>query len=85
MFYSFDVIGDVAFGKDFGNLVTGTEHSALKPIHEHIKAFAVLGPLPWLMNIMTTIPSASSIYTEIFGFCENEIRTKQKVGNPPLY
>ncbi|KAL2278404.1 hypothetical protein FJTKL_14499 [Diaporthe vaccinii] len=78
MFYSFDVIGEVAFGKDFGNLITGTEHSALKPIHEHIKVFAVLGHLPWLMNIMTSIPSASSVYTEIFSFCENEIRAKQK-------
>ncbi|KAK7721297.1 hypothetical protein SLS64_001593 [Diaporthe eres] len=74
----FDVIGEVAFGKDFGNLITGTEHSALKPIHEHIKVFAVLGHLPWLMNIMTSIPSASSVYTEIFSFCENEIRAKQK-------
>ncbi|KAG6366127.1 hypothetical protein INS49_000303 [Diaporthe citri] len=75
----FDVIGEVAFGKDFGNLATGTEHSALKPIHEHIKVFAVLGHLPWLMNIMTSIPSASSIYTEIFSFCEDEIRAKQKL------
>lgn len=36
------------------------------------------------MNILTGIPSASSVYTEIFSFCENEIRAKQKVGNPPL-
>lgn len=84
MFYSFDVIGEVAFGKDFGNLVTGTEHSALQPIHEHIKVFGVLSPLPWLMNILTSIPSASSKFTEIFSFCENEIRAKQKVCNPPL-
>lgn len=43
MFYSFDVIGQDAFGKDFGNLITCTENSALRPIHEHIKVFAVLG------------------------------------------
>lgn len=85
MFYSFDVIGEVAFGKDFGNLVTGTEHSALRPIHEHIKVFAVLGHLPWLMNIMTSIPSASSVYTEIFSFCENEIRAKQKLWDSEKY
>ncbi|KAJ0114720.1 hypothetical protein J7T55_004964 [Diaporthe amygdali] len=79
MFYSFDVVGEVAFGKDFANLVTGIEHSAIKPIHEHIRVFGVLSPLPWLMNILTCIPSASSIYTEIFSFCANEIRAKQKV------
>lgn len=79
MFFGFDVIGEVAFGKDFGNLVTGTEHSALRPLHEHIKIYGVLSPVPWLMNIFLSIPRSSSVYTEIFSICENEIRAKQKV------
>lgn len=82
MFYSFDVIGEVAFSKDFGNLMTGTEHSALIPIHEHIKALGVLSPVPWLMNILTCLPAASNIYTEIFAFCADEIQAKQKVTLP---
>ncbi|KAH8758341.1 cytochrome P450 67 [Diaporthe sp. PMI_573] len=81
MFYSFDVIGEVAFSKDFGNLMTGTEHSALIPIHEHIKALGVLSPVPWLMNILTCLPAASNIYTEIFAFCADEIQAKQKSWN----
>lgn len=79
MFYSFDVIGEVAFSKDFGNLMTGTEHSALIPIHKHIKALGVLSPVPWLMNLLTCLPSASNVYSEILAFCADEIRAKKKV------
>ncbi|KAL1876456.1 hypothetical protein Daus18300_002700 [Diaporthe australafricana] len=81
MLYSFDVLGEVALGKDFANLATGVEHSAIKPIHEHIRVFGVLSPLPWLMNVLTCLPSASSIYSEIFGFCADEIRAKQKASH----
>lgn len=79
MFYSFDVIGEVAFSKESGNLMTCTEHSALIPIHKHIKALGILSPIPWLMNILNCLPSASNIYSEIFAFCADEIRAKQKV------
>lgn len=79
MFYSFDVMGEVGFSKDFGNLTTGVEHSAIKPIHEHIKIIGVLSPIPWLMNILGSIPGAANTYLEIFNFCSDEIRAKQKV------
>lgn len=79
MFYSFDVMGDVGFSKDFGNLTSGVEHSAIKPIHEHIKIIGVLSPIPWLMNILGSIPGSANTYLEIFNFCADEIRAKQKV------
>ncbi|ROW16851.1 hypothetical protein VPNG_01522 [Cytospora leucostoma] len=85
MFYSFDVLGEVGFSKDFGNLATGVEHSAIKPIHEHIKVFGVISALPWLMNILGSIPGAASTYNEIFSFCANEIRAKQKVWDSEKY
>lgn len=81
MLYNFDVVGEVALGKDFANLATWIEHSAIKPIHEHIKVFGVPSPLPWLMNVLTCLPSASNIYSEIFSFCAYEIRAKQKVSH----
>ncbi|ROW04459.1 hypothetical protein VMCG_04952 [Cytospora schulzeri] len=78
MFFSFDVMGDVGFSKDFGNLTTGVEHSAIKPIHEHIKILGILSPIPWLMNLLGSIPGAAKTYTEMFTICANEIRAKQK-------
>lgn len=33
MFFSFDVMGEVGFGKDFNNLGTGVEHQAIQGIH----------------------------------------------------
>ncbi|EAT86220.2 hypothetical protein SNOG_06389 [Parastagonospora nodorum SN15] len=40
MFFSFDVMGEVGFGKDFNNLNTGVEHSAIKGVHSHMTMLA---------------------------------------------
>lgn len=79
MFFSFDTMGEVGFGKDFGNLVNGIEHSAIRPIHEHIKMVGVLSPIPWLLYLLSSIPGATGAYAEIFNFCSDEIKAKQKV------
>lgn len=70
---SFDVMSEVGFNMDFGNLAFGVEHSAIKPIHEHIKIdikiVGTLSPIPWLMTNFVFIPGAANNYLEIFSFC----------------
>ncbi|ETS80880.1 hypothetical protein PFICI_08409 [Pestalotiopsis fici W106-1] len=81
MFFSFDLMGQVGFGKDFGQLHTGQEHSAIRPIHAHIKTLGIFQTVPWLLYLMSAIPGAAAAYSEIFDFCANEIRTKQQTWN----
>jgi hypothetical protein len=79
MFFSFDVMGEVGFGKDFNNLNTGVEHSAIKGVHSHMTMLGIMSTVPWLLNILGSIPGAAAGYTEFFSFCAGQIREKHKV------
>ncbi|KAF2202071.1 cytochrome P450 67 [Delitschia confertaspora ATCC 74209] len=78
MFFSFDVMGEVGFSKDFNNLVSGTEHPAIQGVHSHMTMLGILSMVPWLLNLLSSIPGAAAGYSEFFGFCANEIREKHK-------
>ena len=81
MFLSFDIMGDVGFGKDFHNLTTGVEHPAIKGVHDHMAAGATLLQVPWFLYILCRIPGAVSSYRSFFKWCADEIERKQKVCN----
>ena len=79
MFLSFDIMGDVGFGKDFNSVASGTEHPAIKGIHDHMTVLGVLSNVPWLLNLLACIPGATAGYAGFFSWCANEIKAKQKV------
>lgn len=79
MYFSFDLMGDVGFSKDFNSLASGTEHPAIKGIHDHMAVLGVLSNVPWLLNILGSIPGAAAGYTSFFNWCSNEIKEKEKV------
>jgi cytochrome P450 len=85
MFFSFDVMGEVGLGKDFGNLTSGTEHPAIKGVHDHMAMLGVLSTVPWLLNILGSIPGAAAGYSEFFKFCSDEIRAKNKTWDADNY
>ena len=76
MYYSFDVMGEVGLGKDFGNLSTGKEHPAIKGVHDHMNMLGILSTVPWLLNMLGSIPGAAAGYQSFFSFCANEIKAK---------
>lgn len=80
MFFSFDVMGEIGFGKDFSNLATGVEHVAIQGIHSHMNMLGILSTVPWFLNLVSSIPGAAGGYAEFFSFCAKEIRAKEKVG-----
>jgi|TARA_R110002003_G_scaffold116_28_gene10318 hypothetical protein len=79
MYFSFDVMGEVGFGKDFNNLVSGVEHPAIQGVHSHMSLLGTMGQIPWLLNVLSCIPGAASGYTEFFSFCAGQIRDKHRV------
>ncbi|KAF7596101.1 hypothetical protein BBP40_003363 [Aspergillus hancockii] len=66
IFLSFDIMGEVGFGKDVNNLTTGVEHPAIKGIHDHMHVLGVLSHVPWLLNMMGRIPGATAGYSGFF-------------------
>ncbi|KAI9878167.1 MAG: hypothetical protein M1830_001736 [Pleopsidium flavum] len=82
MLFSFDVMGEVGFSKDFGNLASGREHSAIKGIHDHMAIMGLLSNVPWLLNMLGSLPGLAGGYTGFFNWCSNEIKEKQRTWNP---
>jgi hypothetical protein len=79
MFFSFDVMGEVGFGKDFNNLNSGIEHAAIKGVHSHMTMLGIMSTVPWLLNVLGSIPGAAAGYSDFFSFCAGQIREKHKV------
>ncbi|OCL07514.1 putative benzoate 4-monooxygenase cytochrome P450, partial [Glonium stellatum] len=78
MLFSFDIMGVVGFGKDFNNLTSGNEHPAIRAVHEHIAFLGVMSNIPWLLNLIGSMPGASAGYSGFFNWCANELEEKQK-------
>lgn len=83
MYLSFDIMGEVGFGKDFGGVSSGTEHPAIKGIHSHMEILGIMSHLPWLLNLLSRVPGAAAPYAGFFGWCAAEIKAKQRVSTPP--
>ncbi|KAL4919422.1 cytochrome P450 [Aspergillus aurantiobrunneus] len=78
MFLSFDIMGNVGFGKEFNNLSTGVEHPGIKAVHDHMAILGTMGHVPWLLNLISHLPGATSAMAEFFKWCEDEIVQKHK-------
>lgn len=81
MFYSFDVMGDVGFGKPFTNMATGHEHSAIHAMHKHVWLLGVITAIPWFPLLVSAIPGASVGLAEFFDICAKALEEKQRVSN----
>lgn len=82
--FSFDVMGEVGFGKDFNCMAMGEEHPALKSIGDHMTILGSLQTVPWLMNLLGSIPGAAAGFSEFFGICEQQISEKERVSIHPF-
>ena len=58
--FSFDVMGQVAFSKDF-NMMRGADwHSAIKVLRDGMTMIGPLSPTPWLLNLGSNVPVGSA-------------------------
>ncbi|KAB8263331.1 cytochrome P450 [Aspergillus pseudonomiae] len=78
MLFAFDIMGDVGFGRDFGNLATGNAHPVISAVHDHMRFIGVVSHLPWLLNMLGKIPGAAAGYQGLFKWCADQIETKHK-------
>uniref|UniRef100_A0A0C4DIE3 Cytochrome P450 n=1 Tax=Fusarium oxysporum (strain Fo5176) TaxID=660025 RepID=A0A0C4DIE3_FUSOF len=56
-FYSFDVMGDLAFGKSFNMLRDGVNHYFLSSLHDSMKMVGALAHISWIIPILKLIPA----------------------------
>ncbi|MCJ1231843.1 hypothetical protein MMC12_008522, partial [Toensbergia leucococca] len=70
--YSFDVMGDLAFGTSFNMLKTSEQHWAIKILAEGLKPFSWMLPV-WLFRVMTAIPGLADDWWELLSYCSRRL------------
>ncbi|PNP40611.1 hypothetical protein TGAMA5MH_07608 [Trichoderma gamsii] len=79
MFFGFDVMGDIGFSKDFHMLESGSEHPAIKGVHDSMLAIGVLGTAPWLLSMISKVPGAAAGFSRFTAWCHQQLQEKRKV------
>ena len=70
--YSFDAMGRLAFGKDYGMLDSGDKHEALVLLSEGMEPLALWLPI-WFFRMMAQIPGLAAGYHKFVKFCKDEL------------
>ncbi|OAG39457.1 hypothetical protein AYO21_06285 [Fonsecaea monophora] len=85
-YYSFDVMGDLAYAKDFDMLKSGQKHWAIEILNAGQRGIGIFGPVPWLFLILEKFPPITKEFRKFIKFCEDmmEERMKMKVGKPDI-
>jgi hypothetical protein len=79
MFFSFDVMGDLAFGKDFHMLEKGKEDDATLGIHNGLDAFGYMQHVTWFSHFMVRVPGLGGAFRKFRNWCEEQAVEKQQV------
>ncbi|KAK5108900.1 hypothetical protein LTR62_007702 [Meristemomyces frigidus] len=73
--YSFDVMGQLSFGKDYGMLDSGERHWALDLLVEGMSAAPPKPPV-WFFRALLAIPGLAAGYHKFLAFCKQELKTR---------
>ncbi|KAL5339787.1 cytochrome p450 monooxygenase [Aspergillus crustosus] len=82
-YYSFDVMGDLAFGKSFDMLLGGKDHYFLSVLHFNMRLLAIVGPPAWIAPIFTRTPVLNAEANRFWKFIGEQV-TKRIENPPPL-
>jgi tryprostatin B 6-hydroxylase len=77
-YYSFDVMGDLAFGESFDMLKNDQEHWAVGLMNEGLEALVFLFPV-WLFRVLVAIPGLLRDHERIVKFCNERLEKRIKV------
>ena len=80
--YSFDVMGDLAFGKPFDMLEAGGEHWAIKLLNAGLEPLAFAFPV-WFFRVLTAVPGLTKDWWRFIDFCAKSMEQRMKVLMPP--
>ncbi|KAL2803165.1 cytochrome P450 monooxygenase [Aspergillus granulosus] len=80
-YYSFDVMGDLAFGKSFEMLQGGTDHYILSTSHQSMEAAGYLGTVSWSFPLVMRIPGLNRGPQHFWNFISDQVRSRME--NPP--
>ena len=78
--YTFDVMGDLAFGTSFKMLETSEEHWAIKLLNEGLVPVSWMFP-QWFFKIMTAIPGLTKDWWRFIDYCSQQLDERMRVSS----
>ncbi|KAF2141924.1 uncharacterized protein K452DRAFT_249623, partial [Aplosporella prunicola CBS 121167] len=76
---SYDIMGIVGYGKDFGNLRNNKEHNAIKLLRESVAVLGFFKQVPWLGNLLVHIPGGLGALEPFTKYCKDLVTEKQQL------
>ncbi|KAM0335212.1 hypothetical protein ACHAQA_000254 [Verticillium albo-atrum] len=80
-FYSFDVMGDLAFGKSFDMMKDGIVHYYMAAVHTSMLAVAAFSHLVWIFPLFKEVPGLNNDHLKFQAWLEQHV--KQRRENKP--
>ncbi|KAJ5963151.1 Cytochrome P450 [Penicillium waksmanii] len=80
-YYSFDIMGDVAFGKSFNMLIDGKEAYILKQLHMDMQSVGLFSHLSWLFPFFKRTPRLNADYLRFWKSIGEQVN--ERVKNTP--
>lgn len=72
-YWSFDVMGDFAFGKSFNMLKTGKNHFAIDCLERSMLLLGIASPIPWAVPIGATAPFVGRSFRLFIRWCNEQV------------
>ncbi|KXJ87901.1 cytochrome P450 [Microdochium bolleyi] len=77
LWYGFDVMGDLAFGRSFDNLAQARSHEYIEVMHAAGSSGGSLTSVPWLIQLSTLIPRSLNPLAKLTTYAERAMRERR--------
>ncbi|KAK7423226.1 hypothetical protein QQZ08_009122 [Neonectria magnoliae] len=77
-FYSFDVMGDLAFGKSFDMVKNGVVHYFMKSVHSNMLAVSAFSHLVWMFPLFKEIPGLNYEHVKFQKWLSQQVMERQR-------
>lgn len=78
-YYSFDVMGDLSFGKSFNMLAGGQDTYFSTQLHADMKSIGLFSHLTWLFPFFKRIPILNKDYLKFWDWVGGRVEERIKV------
>lgn len=82
-FYSFDVMGDLSFGKSFNMLGNGIVHYYMKSLHDFMQLLGAIGHVMWVFQIFKRTPLVNAEEKKSKAWVQKQVT--ERMQNDPEY
>ncbi|CRG86026.1 Cytochrome P450 67 [Talaromyces islandicus] len=83
-FFSFDVMGDLVFGKSFGMLEEGRPHFILGQMTAMGPLVGALICVPWMFILFQSMPVVSHMRKQWIRWCKSQVEDRRRISPSPV-